>query len=595
MAKDTGGEFLIERHRRGGDRAAAEDLSEALGGLPLAHEMAAAYCERTGMSFAAYIRRFNEAPAPLLDSAKDAPGEYHDWLTVWRSFGLAIDEAAKLHPAAEPLIVYAALLAPEPIPLFLFAEARAEFGEPLAALLADNGLDEAVAALRAFALVDREMVPDERDAKIATDAIRLHRLVRQVAAARIEGEARGAAERALVVAMAAVYPRDIVDDPTIWPRARRLDTLAMGLVGNDAVLPPGAEATAIDLMNQLALYRQFVLGAYPPAEPLFRRALAIGEASLGPDHPDVASGLNNLAELLRVTNRLGEAEPLFRRALAIDEASLGPEHPDVAAVLSNLALLLLARNRLVKAEPLFRRALAIDEASFGPDHPIVAIRLNNLALALRDTNRLEAERFFRRALAIDEASFGPDHRNVAIRLNNLASLLRATNRLVEAEPLFRRALAIDEASFGPDHPDVAIRLNNLALLLQDTNRPGEAEPLIRRALAIGEASLGPDHPDVAIRLNNLALLLRAKNRLDEAEPLFRRALAISEASLRPDHPTVAIRLNNLASLMRATNQLGEAEPLFRRALAICEASFGPDDPNTVRARANLAAFLGRGE
>ena len=133
----------------------------------------------------------------LLDAARDAPAEYHDRLTVAKTFALAIDEAAKLHPAAEPLIVHAALLAPEPIPLFLFAEAREKFGEPLASALAGDGLDEAVAALRAFALVDRETIVDERDPAITTDTIRLHRLVREVAAARREGEAREAARRAL--------------------------------------------------------------------------------------------------------------------------------------------------------------------------------------------------------------------------------------------------------------------------------------------------------------------------------------------------------------------------------------------------------------
>ncbi len=35
---------------------------------------------------------------------------------------------------------------------------------------------------------------------------------------------------------------------------------------------------------------------------------------------------------------LGVAEPLYRRALAIDEASLGPAHPDVANDLNNLAV-----------------------------------------------------------------------------------------------------------------------------------------------------------------------------------------------------------------------------------------------------------------
>src|SRR5262249_44587795 len=51
---------------------------------------------------------------------------------------------------------------------------------------------------------------------------------------------------------------------------------------------------------------------------------------------------SNLAELLRATNRLEEAEPLYRRALAIDEQSYGPNHPAVATVLNNLAELLQA-------------------------------------------------------------------------------------------------------------------------------------------------------------------------------------------------------------------------------------------------------------
>ena len=66
--------------------------------------------------------------------------------------------------------------------MFLFSEGREKLGQPLASLLADDGLDEAVAALRAFALVDRETIPDERDPAIETASIRLHRLVRTVAA-----------------------------------------------------------------------------------------------------------------------------------------------------------------------------------------------------------------------------------------------------------------------------------------------------------------------------------------------------------------------------------------------------------------------------
>ena len=66
------------------------------------------------------------------------------------------------------------------------------------------------------------------------------------------------------------------------------------------------------------------------------RALAIDEASLGKEHPDVAIDLNNLAALYKDTNRLAEAEPLMVRALAILEDSLGPDHPNTVTVRENL-------------------------------------------------------------------------------------------------------------------------------------------------------------------------------------------------------------------------------------------------------------------
>ena len=54
------------------------------------------------------------------------------------------------------------------------------------------------------------------------------------------------------------------------------------------------------------------------AEPLYKRSLAIVEKALGPDHPDVAIDLNNLALLYRAMNRDDEAEPLEQRAARIE-------------------------------------------------------------------------------------------------------------------------------------------------------------------------------------------------------------------------------------------------------------------------------------
>ncbi|MBE9571895.1 MAG: tetratricopeptide repeat protein, partial [Proteobacteria bacterium] len=122
------------------------------------------------------------------------------------------------------------------------------------------------------------------------------------------------------------------------------------------------------------------------AEPLIRRALTIDEQSYGENHPNVATDLNNLAQLLQATNRLAEAEPLIRRALTIDKQSYGENHPTVAIRLNNLATLLYATNRLAEAEPLSRRMVEIllqFTSETGHPHPHLQDAVNNYAALLQ--------------------------------------------------------------------------------------------------------------------------------------------------------------------------------------------------------------------
>src|SRR3954470_19371642 len=54
-------------------------------------------------------------------------------------------------------------------------------------------------------------------------------------------------------------------------------------------------------------------------EAKLKEAVAVREKVLGPEDPDVAQSLANLANLYRDQGRLAEAEPLYRRALAVRE------------------------------------------------------------------------------------------------------------------------------------------------------------------------------------------------------------------------------------------------------------------------------------
>jgi tetratricopeptide (TPR) repeat protein len=589
--KEIGADYLVARIGRENERAAGATLSEALGGLPLAHEQAAAYCERLGIALAEYRRRFEAAPARVLDDKRHAPAEYHDGLTVAKTFGLAIEEAAKLHPAAEPLIIHAAQLAAEPIPLFLFAEAREKFGEPLATALAGDGLDEAVAALRTFALLNRETIVDERDPTIATETVRLHRLVREVAAARRDGKARDA-HRALVEAVAAVYPEaeEVLAHPKAWPRARRLDALTLALVDANITPPEGAEARVAELLHSLSIYRHRALPSYAQARSLEERALAIREKVLGPEHPDTAVSLTALGFLIERQGHLAEARPFYERALAINEKALDPA--GTAVNIHNLARLLWYQGDYSGARSLQERAVASFEKALGPEHFNTFLSLCNLAGILQAQGDLAGARaLHERTLTIGEKVLGPNHPHTAASLRGLAGCLQAQGDFAGARLLYERALAIYEKVLGPEHPDTADSLDSLATLLQEQGDFAGARKLHERALAIRQRVLGADHPFTAFGLNRLVSCVRAQGDIAGARVLNERALLICEKVLGPEHPATANSLSSRADLLRDQGDLGGARSLYERALEIREKVLGPGHMGTAQSLRNLAGLL----
>jgi tetratricopeptide (TPR) repeat protein len=75
----------------------------------------------------------------------------------------------------------------------------------------------------------------------------------------------------------------------------------------------------------------------------------------------VGISLNNLAELYYAQGRYTEAEPLHKRAFGIRENVLGPDHPEVANSLDNLAWLALAQRDWRHAADYWERATKVIE------------------------------------------------------------------------------------------------------------------------------------------------------------------------------------------------------------------------------------------
>jgi tetratricopeptide (TPR) repeat protein/tRNA A-37 threonylcarbamoyl transferase component Bud32 len=330
-----------------------------------------------------------------------------------------------------------------------------------------------------------------------------------------------------------------------------------------------------DLLDNLADV-QVAAGRMDDALAGDRRALAIREEVLGPDHMLVAASLDNIATLLGDKGEYDEALHIYERTLELRKHALGPEHFDVSLTINGIGGIYMALGEDDEALRHFEQASRLIERAMGPDHLELAPSCNNMGVIhWKRGNYAEALAAFRRAQTILEHALGPEHPRVAATLDNIGNVLTGEGSYQQAEAMHRRTLAIREATLPADHVDIAASLNNLATVLVELGRDDEALPAFERAQEIWTASLGAEHPYVATVTTNIADVHVRRGEHARGLELHQRALASLEAALGPDHVYVAYPLVGSG---RAQLGLGELEPArvaFERALAIRERTSVP--------------------
>lgn len=348
------------------DRELAKKITREVGGLPLALDQAGAFIEEKPSSLGEYLE-FYRSEGIELRAARGGITSDHEPVTI--TFTLAFRQVEGANAAAADMLRVCAFLAPDAIPEELFVSGAAELGENLSAA-AGGGINlvKIIGEAGRFSLI-------RRNTKSGT--IEIHRLVQQVLKDEMSEEARRVWAEQVVRGLNEAFPSVEHKD---WPLCEKL-------------LPHAQEAArlieeygfefdeAARLLNQAGTYC-CERARYAEAEQLLARALSICEKALGPDHPDVATSLNNLANLYHNQGKYSEAKPLHVRSLSIREKVFEPDHPDVALSLNNLARLYDNQGKYAEAEPLYVRSLGIHEKALGPDHPISSIIRENYAALL---------------------------------------------------------------------------------------------------------------------------------------------------------------------------------------------------------------------
>ncbi len=305
---------------------------------------------------------------------------------------------------------------------------------------------------RALSLAESSLRPQHPDLSLY-----LRRVTLSLLELGYVAEAREYRERALSIARAEL-------GPTHPALALQMNDLA-GILGRQADYFAAralfeqaleiAERMGLDSASAIAaIYNLGVVNALIGddlgAERYYRRAIAAWTRVNGAQHSSVAFALSGLADLRQTQGMYSEARQLYEQALAIREARLGPNAPDVARTLKNLARTLLELDQTPEAYALATRATAIWERAGGQGgagyHDALTVRA---AIQSRMGDQAAATLSYNNALTIMERLYGPIHPDLTSTKNSLAIVqalqgdrLKAIDTALESEKIVREHLTL---------------------------------------------------------------------------------------------------------------------------------------------------------
>jgi tetratricopeptide (TPR) repeat protein/tRNA A-37 threonylcarbamoyl transferase component Bud32 len=268
--------------------------------------------------------------------------------------------------------------------------------------------------------------------------------------------------------------RAVVDLELPGAEAAALDAVAVC----DRALGPGHRETAEATNNLAELYHN--QRRYDESVPLRRRACAAGLASGGPYDDKTLEYDNNLAATLVTAGSPAEAMEILE-SVADRRRQQNPDHPELATTLQNLGAAYIHVGRFPDAEAVLRRAVDLQTRLRGPTNPGTLAARNLLAHAVEGRERwAEAEKMYLVVLA-DRREFEPAHQPAGVErtLVNLVRLYAKQQRWADAaQHLSALILSL--------HPDPNRRAEALTAALAaafvGTADPANAGPLLKEAL-----------------------------------------------------------------------------------------------------------------
>ncbi|GHO88057.1 tetratricopeptide repeat protein [Dictyobacter formicarum] len=570
-------------------REQAQAIVQKMDGLPLALEQAGAYIEETGCSLIHYLALYQERQIDILKWQSAATTQY--LYTVDTAWSLSFQRVQESSAAAADLLRLCAFLYPDTIPVSMIKQGASELGRILQSVAQDEfALDKAIGELRRYSLLKRD---------VEKEVLNIHRLVQIVIRNGMNQKMQKVwAERAIrLVNHAFPDPQQLTD----WPKCQTYMPhvyYCLDIIEQQKLLFP--EVAKLLFRAGSFLREQ---AHYNSAERLIRQALDICKQLLGPNHPDVACGLNTLGWLYftQQEGKAKQAESLYRRAIAIYELTPGSNRPEVARCYNDLAVLYGYRGNYEQAEQILQKALTIREQFFGPDHPDVAESLYGWSrISFYLGNYAQAEQLLQRAIAICKGVPGNQQaHHISGCLGFLSLVYQEQGQYQQAELCLQQSLVLYKEIFGDDHHYwTLLAMTRLGVLYREKGEYERAETLLLRVVDLYERSVVSNTQEKGSAIKELAILYYQQGKSEQAEPILQRALAVFQPQLDIElhaqetwpilFSEVVECLNTLALLYQYQGKHEIAEQYYCRALELIEKGWSSNDILKVKREREVA-------
>ncbi|MBD3646100.1 MAG: tetratricopeptide repeat protein, partial [Pseudomonadales bacterium] len=355
------------------------------------------------------------------------------------------------------------------------------------------------------------------------------------------------------------------------------------MFGRSLSLKVGIATDSVAVADTLNHYSRLLLdmGENRKAEDLALRALDLYQQHPQAPQDKIAEVYDSLGAVHRKLAKYQDALKYHYKALAIGEAALGDEHPSIAQYHSNIGSVYSDFGDYDSAIEHYNKALLVfTQETRNSGAAAQTYRRLGVAHWHNEDHQLAID-YFQTGLALALETLGEDHPEVGWFYSNLGLTHSGRSEYDKAIKYHQKLLKLSES------PAV---YNNLAFEFMGKGDYETALEYLHKALNI---DAGENPLVTATIYETLGQLYTLKIEYNKAIQYFQRALSFAPTATTPNHPLVADIHQGMGKAFERKPEYKRALQHYETALEIRMKKFGAEHSETRSVQADIDRVQGR--